>query len=134
MTGRDTLKILLGALAAACAIAAAVRLGPSAEARHARQLHQGRVHFAERGVLLLRGRAQGALQFASIRVMGDDGPICYTFRAAGGQQDQNAVLNDDRLIQTPDAGFAPLWQQQCVGKPGEDLTSEVALALAQPQR
>jgi hypothetical protein len=126
-------KILLGGLAllAVAGLAAACK-GPSTEAQRNQQLHQGRIHFALRGALLLRDRTHNpGLKFSRVEVMGDDGPICYSFRVPGAAQDESAVLNDDKLLVSDESAFAPLWQEDCAQKPGEDVTADVVLGLAQ---
>lgn len=123
---------VLAVLALAALGAAASCRRPSLAGDGEQQLEQGRIHFALRGALLLRDRMQSSgLQFSSVRVMGDDGPICYTFQAPGSAQDRSAVLNDDSLVVSTQSSFAPLWQQFCLGKAGEEVAPQVLLGLAQ---
>lgn len=126
---------VLAAFALAALGAATACRQPSLQGDSQQQLEQGRIHFALRGALLLRDRMHSSgLQFTSVHVMGDDGPICYTFRAPGSAQDRSAVLNDDSLVESAQSNFAPLWQQFCVGKTGEDDTRQVLSGLAQQDK
>jgi hypothetical protein len=132
----NNLKRLLAVLAVFLIFGAVVVLNrPSAEQKNARYLRETRLQFALNGAVQLRNRTQDpkAVQFLSVQILGDDGPVCYTFRVPNGSavEQENAILNDDFLLQTGQPRFDAIWHNTCVSKSGEELAPDIALRLQQ---
>ena len=61
-----------------------------------------------------------------------NGSACYTFRAQngfGGMGVASAVFSGKEFIVSDSENFRDRWNEECVGKAGEDITEIVSRAV-----
>lgn len=82
------------------------------------------------GALMIRRAMRNPDSFQLSTVLDMPGPVyCYEYRAQngfGGLNVDHGVLKGETLKFTGVPGFATIWNDDCVGKSGTDITSYVA--------
>ena len=140
---RNWLWIAVGAVVVLAIISKQDRSGtavepsnPAAKAASDKKFDETKI--AALGLSELRAamRNPDSFQLSSIAVM-PKGAVCYEYRAQngfGGMNVENAVLAGAVLKLHGSDGFASLWNRQCVGKTGRDITEDVRALMAVANR
>lgn len=75
-------------------------------------------------------RDPDSFELESALVIEESGAVCYTYRARngfGGMNRDNAVLADGgkKFLTSDSEGFVDLWNQECGGKSGQDVSAAI---------
>ena len=112
-----------------------VHVGMASEAEKAALKNAPALKLAAAGAITLKKNARDPDSFVLEDVaLRADEAICYTYRARngfGGMNRENAVLSHDRkkFLQSGDAGFVRLWNHECSGKTGKNITGDVQVLM-----